>query len=415
MIETDRASAEIPPPWLTIIGIGAEGVEGLSPSARAALCAAVTVMGGVRHLALAAGLIRGETVPWPQPFSAAITALLALRGRPVAVLASGDPLFHGIGASLLRHLDPAEFRVLPVPSSVSLACARLGWSVAETAVVNLCGRPLDLIRPQLQPGRRLIALAADGGTPARIADLLTAGGFGATRLHILENLGGPAERQITARARDLPPGPIAALNLIGLEVEVEAGAGARVIPLAPGLDDDWFAHDGQLTKREIRAVTLSALAPRAGNLLWDIGAGSGSIGIEWLLRHPSLHAIAIERDATRAARCRANAASLGVPQLQVVAGPAPQALADLPAPDAIFIGGGLTVAGLLDEALARLKPGGRLVANSVTLEGDAVLTTARARLGGGLIRIGVERLETIGRLHGYRPAMAITQWTWGKP
>lgn len=413
MLETDRASAETPQPWLTIIGIGADGVEGLSPSARAALRGAPTVMGGARHLALAAGLIRGEAIPWPQPFSAAMAGLLARRGQAVAVLASGDPFFHGIGASLLRHLDPAEIRVLPVPSSVSLACARLGWAVAEVAVVNLCGRPLDLIRPHLQPGRRLMVLSADGDTPALVAALLTAGGFGATRLHVLETLGGPKERQVTARAHDLPPGPFAALNLIGLEIE--AGADARVIPLVPGLDDEWFAHDGQLTKREIRAVTLSALAPRMGELLWDIGAGSGSIGIEWLLRHPSLRAIAIERDATRAARCRANAASLGVPLLQVVEGPAPQALADLPAPDAVFIGGGLTVAGLLDEALARLKPGGRLVANSVTLEGDAVLTTVRARLGGRLTRIGVERLEAVGRLHGYRPAMAITQWTWRKP
>lgn len=413
MFDTDRANAETALPWLTIIGIGADGVEGLSRPARDSLAAAAIVMGGARHLALAAGQIRGETLTWPQPFSAAIDALLALRGRRVAVLASGDPLFHGMASSLLRHLDPAEIRVLPVPSSVSLACARLGWAVAETAVVNLCGRPLDLIRPHLQPGRRLIALSADGHTPGQLAARLTAEGFGATRLHILENLAGPGERQVTARAFDLPPAPYAPLNLIGLEVEADAGA--RVIPLTPGLDDDWFAHDGQLTKREIRAVTLAALAPRAGELLWDIGAGSGSIGIEWLLRHGSLQAIAIERDATRAARCRANAASLGVPRLQVLEGPAPLALAGLPAPDAIFIGGGLTIAGLLDDALARLKPGGRLVANSVTLEGDAVLTMARGRLGGSLTRIGVERLEAIGRLHGYRPAMAITQWCWRKP
>ncbi|PWR19609.1 precorrin-6y C5,15-methyltransferase (decarboxylating) subunit CbiE [Zavarzinia compransoris] len=401
------------PPWLTIIGIGADGVEGLSPKACAAIRAGRLVVGGARHLALAAALIEGETMAWPSPLAGALPGLLARRGEAVVVLASGDPFFHGIGATLSRHLPAREIMVLPAPSSLSLACARLGWPVAGVAAISLCGRPLEPLRPLLHPGARIVALSADGGTPAAVAALLAREGFGASTLHILENLGGAGERHFQATAGAFPDTAFAPLNL--LAIEVAAGPDARVIPLAPGLADAWFDHDGQLTKREVRAVTLAALAPRLGELLWDVGAGAGSIAIEWLLRHPGLAAIGLERDPARAARCRANAASLGVPHLHVVEGAAPAAFAGLPAPDAVFIGGGLTVPGVLDGAYGHLKPGGRIVANSVTLEADAVLAGAVARFGGTLTRIGIERLDPIGRLHGFRPAMTVTQWAAVKP
>lgn len=398
--------------WLAILGIGEDGVEGLTAAARALISGAELVVGGARHLALADGLIRGERLAWPTPIGAAIPTICARRGSPVAVLASGDPFCYGIGPKLLRHIPAEETLCLPAPSAFSLACARLGWSLPDAGTITFCGRPIEPIAPLLQPGARILALSADAATPAAVAAFLRERGFGPSRVHVLEALGGPRER-VRVTTADRLDFEVDALNL--LAIEVVAGPDARVIPLASGLADDAFEHDGQITKREIRAVTLSSLAPRRGELLWDVGCGSGSIGIEWMLRHPANRAVAIDANAERAARTARNAASLGVPGLEVVTGAAPEALAGLPLPDAVFIGGGAQDDGVLDTAWQALRPGGRLVVNGVTVETEAALISGRARLGGTLTRLSVERLDRIGTLHGFRPAMTVTQWAVVKP
>ncbi|MHB8283742.1 MAG: precorrin-6y C5,15-methyltransferase (decarboxylating) subunit CbiE [Caulobacteraceae bacterium] len=399
-------------PWLSMVGIGEDGVEGLSPAARALVSSAELVVGGARHLALAASLIQGEQHAWPTPLSAGLDAVLAARGRAVVVLASGDPYDYGIGVQISARVPLAEMRCVPAPSSISLACARLGWARQETTVVSLCGRPLARLAPHLQPGRRLLILSADETTPALVAGYVTARGFGASWVHLLEALGGPDEA-VSAHIADRFDAAANRLNLLGLDIVAEPGA--RVIPLAPGLDDAGFEHDGQITKREIRALTLSALAPRAGERLWDLGCGSGSIAIEWLLRHPANTAVGVEQDPERCARAARNAIEFGVPDLELVQARAPDGLAGLPAPEAIFIGGGARAPGLIPTAWAALKPGGRMVANSVTLESDAVLFAARQTYGGALTRLSVERLDTVGGLHAFRPALTVTQWSAVKP
>jgi precorrin-6Y C5,15-methyltransferase (decarboxylating) len=399
--------------WLAIIGIGEDGVEGLAPAARSLVSGAEIVFGGKRHLALAASLIRGAARPWPSPFERAVTGVLEWRGRNVCVLASGDPFLHGVGAVLARHVEPHEMLVVPAPSAFSLAAARLGWSLPETALVSVHGRALDLVRPHLQPGARVLALTAGADGPAALARLLTESGFGPSRVTVLEALGGERERVRAARAAAFALDGINELNVVALEVEAESGA--RIIARAPGLADALFEHDGQITKREIRAIVLSSLAPRRGELLWDIGAGAGSVAIEWMLADPSLRAIAVEANSDRAGRIARNAAALGVPGLTVVGATAPAALGGLPPPDAVFIGGGAAHPGVLDAAIAALAPGGRLVVNAVTLETEAVLIARRAALGGDLIRIAVTRAETVGRKSGWRPALPVTQWAWTKP
>ncbi len=402
-----------PPRWLAILGIGEEGVEGMAPAARALLRAADIVYGGARHLALARGAIAGEARCWPSPIGDAFPALLAFRPRPVAILASGDPFCFGIGATLVRLVPAEEMLCLPAPSSFSLACARLGWASADTAMLSLCGRPLATLIPALQPAARLLVLSADATTPGAVFALLRARGFGGSCVHVLEALGGPRERVRRFVASDPVPDDIDPLNL--LAVELVAAADARVLPLVAGLPDEMFEHDGQLTRQEVRAVTLAALAPCQGELLWDIGAGAGSIAIEWLLRHPANRAFAIERVAARAARAARNAAALGVPRLDVIEGTAPAALAGLKPPDAVFIGGGAERPGVVETAWAALRAGGRLVVNAVTIETEQVLFTAHRHHGGTLRRIAIERLDAIGSLHAFRPAMTVTQWAATKP
>lgn len=400
-------------PWLSILGIGEEGVEGLSEAARALLRGAGLVVGGARHLALAAPLLRGESMAWPNPLSDGVPQILARRGRPTAVLASGDPFCFGVGVTLVRHVAPDELLCLPAPSAIALACARLCWAAQDTTQVSLCGRPLELLAPLLQPNRRLLALSADETTPAALAAYLVARGFGLSRLHVLEALGGPRERRRSTTAAAFDLAEIQPLNLVG--IEVVAGPDARVIPLACGLSDEAFEHDGQITKREVRAMTLSALAPCAGELLWDVGGGAGSISIEWMLRHPANSAVMLEPKPERAARAARNAGRLGTPALRIVEARAPEGLAGLPTPDAVFLGGGGGDAGVIAAAWAALRPGGRLVANAVTLETETALVQARAQLGGGLTRLLVERLEPIGSMEGFRPARTVTQWTAVKP
>ena len=399
--------------WLSIVGIGEDGVDGLGEIARRLVAEAEHVFGGKRHLALAESLIGGEARAWPSPFSEGIEAVRSLRGRRVCVLASGDPFLHGVGATLARHVAAGEMEVVPAPSAFALAAAQLGWPLGEIETVSLHGRPVSLLRPWLHPGRRILALTSDAEGPAAIAELMRSVSFGQSRLTILEALGGASERirRVTAEGFDLAD--VHALNLVA--IEATADADAQVLGLAPGLPDDLFEHDGQITKREVRAITLSALAPRRGELLWDIGAGSGSIAIEWMLQHPSLAAIAIESDGERAARIGRNAESLGVTGLRIVEGRAPDALEGLPAPDAIFVGGGGSKLGVMATALDALKPGGRLVANAVTLEMEAALLEFYANHGGALTRLSVQRAVGVGSMTGWRPAMPVTQWAWAKP
>jgi precorrin-6B C5,15-methyltransferase / cobalt-precorrin-6B C5,C15-methyltransferase len=329
------------------------------------------------------------------------------------VLASGDPFHYGVGAMLARTIDAREMIAVPAPSAFSLAASRLGWPLAETTLLSVHGRNLDLVRPHLQPGARILALTSDGDGPGALAKLLAEAGFGASRLTILEALGGPRERVRTATAAAFGLGVVDALNTVA--IEVAAAADARIIARSSGLADVLFEHDGQITKREVRAVTLSSLSPRRGELLWDIGAGSGSVAIEWLLADPLfMRAIAVEERDDRAARIHRNAAAFGVPALEVVRGRAPAALAALPAPDAIFVGGGAGEPGLLDAALAALGPGGRLVVNAVTLDTEALLIAHHAALGGELIRIAISRTGPVGEKTGWRPAMPVTQWLWIK-
>ena len=398
--------------WLSVVGIGEDGVSGLGDAAKQKVRAAKIVFGGKRHLALAAELIAGEARAWPSPFEHGIEAVIGLRGRKVCVLASGDPFLHGVGATLARHIDPAEMEVLPSPSAFSLAAARLGWPLHSTTTISLHGKALDLIRPQLHPGQRILALTSDADGPAALALLLSELGFGKSGLTVMEALGGSDEKITTQQASAFSLAGINTLNLVAIEVVAEMGA--RILPLAPGLVDDLFEHDGQITKREIRAATLSALAPRRGELLWDIGAGSGSVAIEWMLADPTLRAVAIEADPERAARVGRNAKACGVPGLEIVNGRAPDALAGLAEPDAIFIGGGGSDDGVLATAIGALKPGGRLVANAVTLEMEALLLAKYRELGGDLIRIAVSRAAPVGSMSGWRPAMPVTQWSWVK-
>ena len=390
--------------WLSLVGVGEDGA--LSPAARALVEEATLVIGGARHLELI-GKTRAAQLPWPSPLAQAIPQIVARRPEPTVVLASGDPFFYGVGDLIAKHVAPDEIFCLPGVSAFALAAARLLWSEQDCALLSLHGRALERIVPHLQPGRRLIALSWDETTPARLAELLAARGFGPSRLHVLEHLGGPRERIRSFRAAEPAPGDIRPLNSLAIEVEAEPGA--RILPLTPGLSDDWFEHDGQITKRDIRAVTLSALAPRKGELLLDIGAGAGSIAIEWMLADAANRAAALESDATRAARIARNAASLGVPGLEIHCARAPEALASLATPDAIFVGGGAD-ARLLDAAWETLPRHGRIVVNAVTLETQALLVQSFAARGGELTHIQIAKARLVGRFHALDPAMPVLQW-----
>ncbi len=402
---------------VTVVGIGADGWPGLSPVSRAAVEQAGVIVGGPRQLALLPGAVTGRRVPLPSPLLPGLSELVAahagtdgpgaaLAGAAPAlvVLASGDPMFYGIGATLARLLGPARLRVLPHLSSVSLAAARLGWPLDDVDVVSLVGRPRELLLPLLQPGRRVFALTAQETAAADVRAMLAARGLGASPVTVLADLGGPDERVAPAGE-----GPHSSLAILAIECRLDAAA--VPLPRVPGLPDDAFEHDGQLTKREIRALALAELAAVPGQLLWDVGAGSGSVGIEWMRVHPASRAVAIEPRADRRERIARNAAALGVPGLSVVAGAAPEALAGLPAPDAVFIGGGVSAEGVVGACWDALGPGGRLVANAVTLEGQAVLADWRRRLGGTLTRIGVERAAQLGSFTAWRPALPVVQWS----
>lgn len=391
------------PEPVTVVGIGADGWDGLSPAAQSAVVAADVLMGSTRQLALVPG-DGFERVAWPSPLSEALPRLLSqYQGRQVCVLASGDPTFHGIGTTLTRLLGVDAVRVIPHPSSVSLACARLGWPQDQVQVISLVNQPVERLHPHLQPGRRLLILSRDAQTPAQVAGLLAERGYASSTCTVLEQLGGPAER-IRSEVSD----DVDALNVIA--VRCEADAGTPLLPTVPGLPDDAYENDGQLTKREVRAVTLSRLAPVPGQLLWDVGGGAGSIAIEWSRHHPTCRAIAIERDSDRAKRLERNAVSLGA-SVAVVLGKAPDALNGLETPDAIFIGGGATADGMVEACWNALAPGGRLVLNGVTLETEALIARWYGELGGDLIRLDVHRASAVGTMTGWRPAMPVMIWS----
>ncbi|MCK1798425.1 precorrin-6y C5,15-methyltransferase (decarboxylating) subunit CbiE [Streptomyces sp. XM4193] len=402
-------SSENPHP-VTVVGIGADGWEGLSEASRDALRAADVILGGARQLALVPPRECSATLEaWPSPLRRAVVPrMAALAGRRVAVLASGDPMFYGIGRTLGEELGYERLRVLPHPSSMSYACARLGWPSQETDVVSVVGRPLERVAARLHDGRRLLVLSSDAQTPARLARLLRERGFGPSSMWVLEQLGGARERLLrgTADRWDAEPGD--RLNLVA--VHCARAEGALRLGAVPGLPDEAYESDGQLTKRHVRAATLTALAPAPGERLWDVGGGSGSIAIEWLRTHPSCTAHTVERDATRCERIVRNAHRLGVPELHVLTGRAPEALDQLPTPDAVFVGGGVTTPGLLETCWRALPPGGRLVANAVTLESEALLARWYARHGGELIRLAVSHARPVGGFTGWRQAMPVTQW-----
>jgi precorrin-6B C5,15-methyltransferase / cobalt-precorrin-6B C5,C15-methyltransferase len=398
--------------WLSIIGIGEDGLDGLSPAARTLIAQASLVVGGRRHLSLVAAVTNGETLAWPSPPQAAFPAILAHRGASVCVVATGDPFFYGIGSLLARDVPAEEILCLPGVSSFSLAASRLGWAVQDCTLVTLHGRAIERIIPHFQPHAHILALSWDEATPKRLAELLVRHGLGDTRITICEAMGGPRERLRQAAADDFALEGIDPLNLVALEFT--AAPQGRIIPLALGLPYAWFEHDGQLTKQDVRAVTLAALAPRQGQMMWDIGAGSGSVGIEWMLACPANRTVAIERDPVRAGRIARNAAALGVPDLSIVEGSAPGVLQGLPKPDAVFIGGGAT-RGTIGSAWAALPGGGRMVVNSVTIETQAELIHRFKTLGGSLKTIQIAHAEAVGGFHAMRPAMAVTQWSATKP
>lgn len=398
--------------WLSVVGIGEDGLAGLSDAARAVIEDAELLVGGDRHL----GLVPpspADRLQWSQPFDATMARIAAWRGRHVVVLASGDPLCYGVGAVLARYFSKDEMRILPQPSAFSLAAARLAWPLDGCVSLSLHARPIDGLRLHLASGARILALTTDGDTPAQVAMLLRESGWGPSIMTVFEHMGGPRERRIDGTAESWSAGPVAALN--SLAIECRAGPQARVLSRLAGLPDDAFEHDGQITKRAIRAATLAALAPAPGELLWDVGAGCGSIAIEWLRANRDLHAVAVERDPVRCAFNARNAAMLGVPHLRIVQGTAPAALNDLPMPDVIFLGGGGSDPALWDALWHALRGGGRLVANVVTLEGEAQLMRFHAHHGGELTRFSISRAEPIGGYHGWRMLMPVTQLAVIKP
>lgn len=391
-------------PWLSIIGLGEDGPDGLSVASQKALETAEIIMGPPRHLALL-DAVEAELIEWPVPFAEGAEKLLGLRGRRVAMLASGDPFWFGAGTSITKLLAHSEWVAYPAQSTFSIAASRVGWALEKTHCVGLHAAPFERLRPELAAGRKIIATLRDGEAVGAIAGYLTEIGFGSSVLHVLEALGGPRERVTTFKADALPALEFHHPVCVAIEAK-----GGEELPLASGRSDDWFENDGQITKRPVRALTLSALAPKRGEYLLDIGGGSGSISIEWLLSDPTTQATVIEANPERAERIRANAARLGVDRLNVVEGSAPKALEGIEAPSAIFVGGGLSE-DLLEFLTSNMPKGTRLVANAVTLESEALLIQWQAKLGGDLLRIELSNLGNIGPKRGWKAAYPLVQWS----
>ena len=398
---------------IEVVGIGEDGWDGLSPAARRIVEGADLLVGGDRHLDLVPDT-GAERLAWPKPLTRAFDTLDSRsQDGAVVVLATGNPLWYGVANALVRRFGAERVRVRPHASAFDLACARLGWSLADVDTLTLHGRPPALIQPAIQPGARLLGLSEGRDTPRQVAEILTRRGFGPSKLAVLEHLGGESERIVAGTAESWDPGDLADLNV--LAVHCRPGADAQVLATTPGLPDAAFRHDGQLTKREVRAATLAALQPGPEQHLWDVGAGCGSVGIEWMRAARGATAVAVEPQQQRLAMIADNALALGTPGLEIVAGRAPGDLAGLNAPDAVFVGGGVHSGDILPACWRALKPGGRLVANAVTLEGEAALLAWRAEHGGELTRLQVSRADPIGPYHGWRPLMTVTQLQAAKP
>ncbi|MBU39033.1 MAG: cobalamin biosynthesis bifunctional protein CbiET [Acidimicrobiaceae bacterium] len=407
--------------WLYVIGIGEDGWDDLSADSRELLYKSEIVIGGERHLKMIPGDWEGERIIWASPIREAVTKILDWRpselgsGKKVAVMASGDPLCYGIAAKLLRHLPIEEIWIKPALSTFSLICSRVGWSLPDIETLTIHGRPLEMLHTFVQPGAKLLVLNQDEGSPKQAAELLAARGFGKSQITVLEHLGGSKERQFSGQADSWSHPDGAALN--AMAIECIAGTRANVLARIPGLPDDAFLHDGQLTKREIRAATLSRLMPVVDQVLWDVGAGCGSVAIEWMRCNPRCKAVAIEKSESRLKMIQQNAFQLGVPMLDIVPGNAPEVLVDLPAPDAIFIGGGLSGGNMLETCWNALNPGGRLVANAVTLEGEQKLVqwqkvnAEKNGASGDLARLAVSHVETIGKFQSWKEVRSVTQLT----
>ncbi|WP_371156654.1 precorrin-6y C5,15-methyltransferase (decarboxylating) subunit CbiE [Jannaschia sp. 2305UL9-9] len=393
-------------PWLHIVGIGEDGLDGLTPAARTVVETAEVIVGGDRHHGLS-DRVTAERLAWPSPFDALIDTLTALRGKRVVVLATGDPLWFSVGARIGRAIPPGQIAYHPQLSAFQLAAARMGWSMADLETLTVHGRPVEQMIAFIQPDARLLILTTGAQTPGQIAQFLTSRGFGQSRMTVLANMGGAQEARYDGTAQEWDH-VVPAFNT--LAVDCIAAPDAALVPRVPGLADDLFRSDGTMTKREVRAATLAKLMPMRGALLWDIGSGSGSVGIEWMRAARSARAIGIEPRADRRAMAAENALALGTPRLDLREGIVPQALENLPAPDAAFIGGGLSEA-TFDAVWAALRPLGRLVANAVTLESEMILSDLHAKHGGDLVRLSVERAEPIGKYRGWRPAMAVVQWS----
>ena len=398
--------------WLTITGMGEDGWEGLSARARHAIETAEVVVGSERLISFLPG-ISAERHLWPQPFSEVIDRIRPLAGRRTVILATGDPLNYGVARKLMEFIPFAEMEIIPHLSAFALAAARVGWSLPDCDTLTLHGRHAAHIEPFIQPDVRLLVLTADHTTIGEVARRLTARGFGASEVTVLENMGGERERQSRFTAANPPAERYSDLNT--LAIRCIASHDAKILSRLGGLPDEAFEHDGQLTKREVRAATLAALAPTPEKLLWDIGAGCGSISIEWMRAARGCEAIAFEHDEKRLAMIAANADALGTPRLKVVAGEAPATLQGHTAPDAVFIGGGIWISGVFDTAWQALKPGGSLVANVVTIEGELHLYDLQEKHGGDIVRMEISNLTSVGRLRALRPRMAVTQWRARKP
>ncbi|HAY48919.1 MAG: bifunctional cobalt-precorrin-7 (C(5))-methyltransferase/cobalt-precorrin-6B (C(15))-methyltransferase [Thalassospira sp.] len=402
---------------ITVIGIGEDGYDGLSPMARKIIENARIIFGGTRHIAMLPGSNTATQNKWITPFEANLPLIEDCLDQNPVVLASGDPMYFGVGNTLIKYFGPEPIYAIPSPSSISLAASRLGWPLAECDVITLHGREPETLRAHLRPHGKLIALSADGSTPALVAVMLCEAGFDQSRMSVCERLGGPEERITTQTARtwqstatSMPDvKSVDPLNLI--MIDLEAGPKANPLPMGPGLPDDAFIHDGMITKSEIRAQTLSSLAPFAGGVLWDLGAGCGSISIEWMRLRGK--AVAIERDAERCAMIKKNALRLGVPGLVIEQSTIEGAIAfadRLPRPDAIFIGGGITSNGLLEACWKLLPAHGRLVANTVTLEGEEKLLRFYNENGGTLSRLSVSRLVPRGNFRGWSNLAPVTHY-----
>lgn len=397
--------------WLHVVGVGEGGVAQLSPATWALVANAVTVLGPPRLLA---GLGSNQTlVPWEAPLERMIEQVKALEGTPTAILATGDPSWFGIGVTLSRFLPAEAFAITPHPSAFSLAAARLHWALQNVATLSLHGRADAALQPHILPGNRILALTTDRNTVERAAKMLVARGYEESRLIVLEELGGPRERITSALAQDIDVSTLG--DFLTLAIDCVASPGAALLPPVPGLPEDAFVTDGQITKREVRAATIAKLAPYPGALLWDVGAGSGSVAVEWMRAAREARAIAFEREAQRRTIIASNALNLGVPGLEIIEGEAPDSLKGKATPDAVFLGGDVGNRRIFEAAWAALRHGGRLVANSVTLEGERALFERQSEFGGGLVRLEISQLDTIGAHRVLRPRLPVTQWWVVKP